>query len=60
MLITLIKSVSCEYSCNEQYLEEIDKGNFLKFSLLLAALPQNILDTKTLVNMFWYNLLKIY
>ena len=39
-----IKSVSWEYSCDEEYLEEFDKGKILKYSLLLAALPWNLLD----------------
>ena len=35
-----------EYSCDEGYFEEFNKGNILKYSLLLAALPQNRLDLK--------------
>ena len=38
-----IKSATCEYSCDEEYLEEFIKGNTLK---LLAVLPQNWLDPK--------------
>ena len=41
-----IKSVSLEYSCDEEYFEEFDKGKMLKYSLLVAVLPQNRLDPK--------------
>ena len=39
-----IKSVSWEYSCDEEYLEEFNKGKISKYCLLLAVLPQNRLD----------------
>ena len=39
-----IKSVSWEYSCDEEYLEEFDQEKFLTYSLLLAVLPRNRLD----------------
>ena len=31
-----IKSVSWKYSCDEEYLEEMNKGNVFKYSLLLT------------------------
>ena len=39
-----IKSVSWEYSCDEEYLEEFNKGKILKYPSLLAALTRNRLD----------------
>ena len=43
-----IKSVSWEYSCDDEYLEEFDKGKVLEYSLLLATLPRNRLDPDNL------------
>ena len=40
--IIRIKSVSWEYSCNDEYLEEF--GKIIKYSLLLAVFPRNRLD----------------
>ena len=39
-----IKSVSWEYSCDEEYVEDFDTGNILKYSLSLAVLTRNRLD----------------
>ena len=39
-----IKSVSWEYSCDEDSLEEFDKENILEYTFLLDALQQNRLD----------------
>ena len=39
-----IKSVPWEYSCDEEYLEKINKGNKLEYSLLQAILPQRRLS----------------
>ena len=39
-----IKSVSCEYRCDDEYFEEFNKGKILKYSLILVVLPQNRLD----------------
>ena len=38
------KSVSWEYSYHEEYLEEFNEEKILKYSLLLAVFPQNLLD----------------
>ena len=43
-----IKSVSLEYSCDDEYLEEFDKGKVLEYSLLLATLPRNRPDPDNL------------
>ena len=43
-----IESVSWEYSCNVEYLKEFDKGKIRKYSLLLAVLPRNRVDPKSL------------
>ena len=42
--IIWIKSVSWEYNCDEECLEEFNKGKMLKYSLLLAVLPRNRID----------------
>ena len=39
-----IKSVSLEYSCDEEHSEEFNKGKVLKCPLLLAEPPRNTLD----------------
>ena len=39
-----IKSISWDYSWHEEYLEELNVGKILEYSLLLAVLPQNKLD----------------
>ena len=44
-----IKSVSWEYSYDEEYLEESNKGKNLKHSLSIAVFPRNRLDPKVLV-----------
>ena len=33
-----VKSISWECSCEEEYLEEFNKGKILKYSLLVAVL----------------------
>ena len=43
-----IKYVLWEYSCDEEYLEEFNKGKIIKYFLLLAVLPQNRLDPSNL------------
>ena len=43
-LVDGVKSISLEYSCDKEYLEEFDKGKNSKYSLLLAKRPQNRLD----------------
>ena len=43
-----IKSVSWEYSCDGEYLEEFNKGKILKDSFLLAVLSWNRLDLSLL------------
>ena len=40
-LITGLKSVSWEYSCDEEFFKESNKRKFLKYSLLLAVLSRN-------------------
>ena len=39
-----IKSVSEEYRCDEEYLEEFNKGIILQYPFLQAVLPWNRLD----------------
>ena len=45
-LIFWINSLLWEYSYDEEYLDEFNKGKNLKYFLLLSALPRNRLDPK--------------
>ena len=47
--IFLIMSVTWDYSCNEENLEEFDKWKILKYPLLLALLQRNRLDPIILI-----------
>ena len=44
MKICWIKSVSWEYSCDQEYFEEFNTGKLLKYSLPIAVLPGHRLD----------------
>ena len=52
-----IRSVSWEYSCDEEHFEEFDKGKILKYSLLQAVLPRNRLDPNSVCGIMTYKLL---
>ena len=43
-----IKSVSWEYICDEEHLEELNKGKIKKYSLILAVLSRTRLDPASL------------
>ena len=57
-----IKSVSEEYTCDEEYLEEFNKGIILKYPFLQAVLPWNRHDPNInviLINFKFHNYKKI-